>query len=267
MINYDDKISIKLHYPNIPVVFLHAFPVNRKMWQPQMDFLTKLGIGYIAWDYPGFGKSKIIKETMWIRDYSEYTYEILQEIGIRKTIVVGLSMGGYVALSLFREHPELFMGLLLANTRAHADDEEIRKRRYEIIEDLKVKNSLLELIEMHIQYFLTEETRSKRIELVKKLMEMMREATVEGVIQAQGAMARRLDSNDLLKRIKFPVTILTGDSDTLSPPKLAKYMVEMIPDATLQIIKNAAHLSNLERPKEFNRELKKLIDKCHSFLD
>lgn len=263
MINYDDKISIKLHYPTVPVVFLHAFPVNRRMWQPQMDFLKKLGVGYVAWDYPGFGKSKIIKETMGIRDYSEYAYKILQEIGIRKAIFVGSSMGGYVALSLFREHPELFMGLLLANTRAYADDEEIRRRRYEIIEDLKVKNSVLELIEMHIQYFLTEETRGKRIELVKRLMEMMREATVEGVIQAQGAMERRLDSNDLLKRMKFPVTILSGDRDTLSPPTVAKDMVEMIPDATLKIVKNAAHLSNLERPKEFNRALKELIDKCH----
>lgn len=123
MINYHDKISIKLYYPTIPVVFLHAFPVNRRMWQPQMDFLKKLGIGYIAWDYPGFGNSKIIKKTTEIRDYSEYAYEILQEIGIRKAIFVGASMGGYVALSLFREHPESFMGLLLANTRAHADDE------------------------------------------------------------------------------------------------------------------------------------------------
>lgn len=248
--------------PRIPVVFLHAFPLNSRMWQPQIKFLEELQINYVAEDYPGFGKNPIISSHMGILDYGEYIYQILREKAIGQAIFIGLSLGGYVAFALFRNHPDIFKGLLLANTRATADSVEIRKNRLQMVQNLRINRNLSSIIETHLRLFFTEETRQKKMELINEVETMMGQSTVEGVIQAQQAMADRPDSLELSKGINFPVSIVSSELDSLINPQETQQMVRIIPGARLEYIPKAAHLSNYEAPQEFNRIMQDLIMRC-----
>lgn len=261
MLKFEDKILLEVFNPTVPVVFLHAFPVNSRMWKPQMAFLRNKGVAYFAYDYPGFGMSQLMKERMNIEDYGEYIHRILIKFGVPKAVFIGLSMGGYVALSLLRRHPEFFCGLLLANTRADADSEQARERRRQMVESLKTSRDLTPVFDSHIKKFFTEDNRKNRPQLMIDIEKMMRNATIEGVIQAQLAMADRPDSINLLDKINFPVSVIAGEADTLTSVDDAGIMAESIPGTKLHVLKNTAHLSNWEQSDQFNDILWKLIQR------
>ncbi len=257
-------IQFKFRFYGIPVVFLHAFPLNYKMWQPQMELVESVSGCYFTYDYPGFGESKEFTEQPTIYDYGKPALQALEEMNIEKAVFVGVSMGGYVALSLYRHHPEIFAGLVLANTRASADTEEGRRARLETIEELRKTGDATQLFDSLITKFFTPETREKQPELVEQVYGIMKESTVTGIIHAMRAMADRPDSMDLLGQMDFPVLVIAGEKDELIPLDEARAMVNALPIGDLSIIRNSAHLSNLEKPHEFNDilhlYLKKLLE-------
>jgi 3-oxoadipate enol-lactonase len=255
------NLNIKIGLSGIPVVFLHAFPVNQKMWFPQMDMLRKNNLDFVSVDYPGFGESPLIKNGMDMTDYGEIIFDLLQQLDVRKAVFVGLSMGGYVALALFRKHRELFSGLVLANTRASSDSKEARNNRFRIIETLRKKGDPTFVYDLHTDKFFTPQTRQKNPALVSQVYQMMTEATVEGIIQAQQAMAERFDSIELLGEINIPVLIISGINDPIISLTETMEMAKKCPQASLEIIENAAHLSNLEKAEEFNHLLLEYLQK------
>lgn len=255
MIKYNNYLDIQVSMGQIPVVFLHAFPVNQKMWELQTDALQEAGIPCLTLDYPGFGASRLIDEIEEIDDYGTAVKSVIQELHITKAIFVGLSMGGYIALALFRNSPQLFHGLVLADTRASADTDETRQKRFGMIEQLNSSGDASFIFEQHIGKFLTEETRQRTPELEKQIMALMNESSNDGIRSALKAMAGRPDSRPLLKEMGFPVLILTGEKDELTSPAEAEEMASLCPDTTMHLIPDAAHLSNMENPAEFNRHL------------
>ncbi|NOX36956.1 MAG: alpha/beta fold hydrolase [Calditrichaeota bacterium] len=248
-------VSVQTKINQSAVLFLHAFPVNQDMWAPQMAALRNAGVPYLAFDYPGMGASLPWPHTPTIGDYADLAYRVGREAGIDQAIVVGLSMGGYVALALFRQHPEFFKGLILADTRATADPPEGRQRRYQLIQKIQQSGDLDEIIQFHIEKFFTAETRQKRPELVITARRLMQRATNQGVIHALQAMAERPDSTDLLPGMHFPVRVIVGEEDELTNVADSQKMIEKLPQGELITIPGAAHLSNLERPDIFNQAL------------
>ena len=155
MLAFNSNINFRMNVPANPIIFLPAFPLNFQMWIPQMDFLRIRNIGFVAVNYPGFGKSialestSILKGDKGMESYVADIRELLKMLHIAKAIFIGLSMGGYVALALYREFPELFTGLVLANTRASADDETGRLKRMQMIKELaktKIRRRFLTII-------------------------------------------------------------------------------------------------------------------------
>ena len=245
----------QIHYPYIPVVFLHAFPLNLLMWNSQFQELKKNRIGYLAIDYPGFGQGELVRKSMSMEDYADSIFNFLKELEISRSVFVCSSMGGYVAFALLREHPELFQGLVLANSRASADTEEGRQRRLSIVRDLEQTGDTKSVIENHLDKFITTETRKQKPELVNQLRSMMQNASLEGIIQAQQAMANRKDSFDLLKKVTFPIIMIAGEKDELIKVDEMQAMAKVSPSAGFQIIPGAAHISNMEHPEQFNKIL------------
>lgn len=241
------------------VVFLHAFPLNLKMWRPQFEMLRKKNIPYLALDYPGFGMSAPWEKEPSMDDFAEEAYRAIDRLNLQRVIVVGLSMGGYVALSLFRKHPDIFFGLVLADTRATADTEEGRQKRFKMIDEISKDPAMRGLIQLHLEKFFTEETRSDKPELSALAESLMKEASPRGVIQALKAMAGREDSADLLKEINFPVLVIAGEKDSLTSVEDAQAMKDGLQEGELSIISSAAHLSNLEKHGEFNENLLRFI--------
>lgn len=237
------------------VVFLHAFPLNSKMWEPQFEKLREKNIPYLALDYPGFGKSSQWAKEPSMDDFAEEVHHAINGLDLQKVVVVGLSMGGYVALSLFRKHPGIFHGLVLANTRATADTDEGKQKRFKLIDDIRNDPSMKGLIQMHLEKFYTPETNSNKPELIELAGALMKEATPLGVIHALRAMAGREDSTDSLKKMTFPVLVIAGEKDSLTSVEDAQAMNDKLQEGELSIISNAAHLSNLEKPEGFNKSL------------
>lgn len=258
ILQYRSNIHGDKKFSGIPIVFLHAFPMNLRMWEPQIEFLNNNHIKYVAINYPGFGQSPLpenSKNSARMEFYAEKIRETLRKLRLSKAIFVGLSMGGYVAFALYRKWPELFAGLVLANTRASADDETGRLRRIQMIDDLKKTEDPAPIFDQHMIKFFTSTTQRENQQLLKFTRQIMEASTIPGIIFALEAMAGRAAAFDLLAGMNFPVLLLAGASDELTTVADARKMLSILPRAKLEIIEDAAHLSNLEKPEIFNQHL------------
>ena len=126
-IAYDD------HGVGQPLLFLHAFPLNRSMWQSQVTvLLSKGGYRLVAPDWRGFGESESSGELTTMEVLADDVAALMDALGMQKALVCGLSLGGYVAFAFLRKYPERVSGLVLADTKPDADTEEGRGNREHI---------------------------------------------------------------------------------------------------------------------------------------
>lgn len=237
------------------LVLLHAFPLQAAMWDDQIDVLAGRW-RVIAPDLPGFGRTPASPDppSARIEDYADRVAALIDRLGIGPVVVAGLSMGGYVAFALLRRRPELVAGLVLADTRAGADTEEVAARR--VAQQAQVaEQGTAELIETMLQSLLSDETRAHQPEVVERARSLMHESKPAGIIAALEAMRRRPDATPQLGVIDMPVLVLVGEHDPMSPPSEAQAMADALPEAQLEVIPGAGHLSNLESPEAFNLAL------------
>jgi 3-oxoadipate enol-lactonase len=250
--------GLRLHYLDAGVddgepalVLLHAFPLHSGMWAAQIDALADTR-RVIAVDLPGFGGSEapdsMYRYTM--AGFAELVAGLLDRLSLRRVVLAGLSMGGYVAFAFLRLYPERVAGLILADTRAGADTSQVYERRTDQ-QDQVAGRGTTALIEELLDGLLAEETRSSRPDLVDRVRGLMANSAA-GYVGALEAMKHRPDATGELPGISVPTLVLVGDDDALSPPDVARDMQGRIPDAELAVLPGAGHLSNLEAPDAFN---------------
>jgi pimeloyl-ACP methyl ester carboxylesterase len=242
-IAYDDVGS------GLPVVFLHAFPLNRTMWDPQVTALVGES-RCIAMDLRGLGESKSSGPFSMDR-YADDVAAVLDTLRIRHAVIVGLSMGGYVAFAFWRRHRERVRAMVLSNTRAAADMEEVVARRRQLIEIAKTQGST-GVANAQIAGLVGKTTREKRPDIYDALHRMMAQAPTDGVIGAIHALIDRPDSTATCATIDVPTLVISGDEDVITPPKEASRLSAAIHGSRLEILQGAGHLSNVERPAAFN---------------
>jgi pimeloyl-ACP methyl ester carboxylesterase len=240
----------------LPVVLLHAFPLNRSMWEPQVAALFG-ECRCIVPDLRGFGDST--REGPYSMDrYADDVVGILDALQIEQAVIGGLSMGGYVALATFRRHRKRVRALMLADTRAAADTDEGRAKRNELVA-LARSGGAVAVAERQITGLVGKSTREKQPELVDRLRLQMSEESVDGIIGALEAMRDRPDSTCLLAEISVPTLIVVGDEDVITPEKEARQLQTGIRGSRLEVIPGAGHLSNIERPAAFNAALSEFV--------
>ena len=238
--------------PGDPLVLLHAFPLNGKMFEPQMVAFSG-GRRIVAPDYPGFGRSPRTPAQPDVRYYAEGLSDLLDRLHLERVVLGGVSMGGYVAFECMRLFPERISGLVLANTRPDPDPVEMREVRNEMA--LSVAREGVEvLVELQMERLLSPENLQDE-GLVEKVRAMILENTPDGAVAALGAMRERPDSRPLLGKIDVPTLVVGGEEDDVSSPEVMGAMAAEIPRARHLTIAGSAHLSNLEAPEEFNAAL------------
>ncbi|NPA14058.1 MAG: alpha/beta hydrolase [Aquificae bacterium] len=245
-------MSVKVFHPKT-VLFLHAFPLNKKMFKYQFEAFEKEGIPYIAVDYPGFGEGpKPINLDPRLEDYTDYIVWKLKELGVQKVIPIGVSMGGYIIFDLWRRYRDMVYGMVFVATRAEADDEERKKQRYQLAEKV-----LKEGKDFLIEAMLEAQTSPATKKDPKKMFELkciMNEATEEGIAAALRAMAKRPDNTDLLETKNVPTLVIAGADDTkVTPPEVVRKIHEGTRCSRFEVIPNSAHLPPFENPEDFNR--------------
>jgi len=241
-----------------PVVLLHAFPLNSRMWAPQVEALA----GHrrvITPDYPGFGKSPHPPAQPDVRYYAERVGELLDRLRLDRVVLGGLSMGGYVAFACLRLFPERISALLLANTRPEPDPEDAREARRETARRV-AEEGVEVLLKLQMERLLSRATFETKKAVVEYVRGMILEASPDGVVAALGAMRERPDATDLLGEINVPTLVIGGAEDELSTPEVMGEMAKKIPNARHLTLPEAGHLSNLEAPGEFNAALREFLE-------
>ena len=241
-----------------PVVLLHAFPLNRKMWAPQVEALAGTR-RIIAPDYPGFGSSPRPPAQPDVRYYAEQVRELLDRLKLERVVLGGLSMGGYIAFACLTLFPKLISALLLANTRPDPDTAEIKETRRETARQV-AEEGVEVLPKLQMERLLAPDTLENKVDVVEMVRAMILESSPDGVVAALGAMRERPDSSGLLSKITVPTLVLGGAEDALSTPEVMGEMAGKIPDSRHRTLEGAGHLSNLEAPEEFNAALKDFLD-------
>ncbi len=244
-IAYDD------HGIGQPIIFLHAFPLNRSMWQGQITaLLNEQRFRLIALDWRGFGESESNTTVTSMELLADDVAALMDALGTQRAILCGLSMGGYVAFAFQRKYPERVGGLILADTKPDADTEEARANRAKVAQLAETEGSGA-IADLQVPNLISDYTRQHHVEVEALVRRMVEAATGSGIAAAARGMALRADSNDLLPQITVPTLVVVGEADKLTPPTVAQEYAVRISGAEFAMIPRAGHLSNLEQPEAF----------------
>ncbi|HWP44661.1 MAG TPA: alpha/beta fold hydrolase [Blastocatellia bacterium] len=243
----------------LPVIFIHAFPLNQTMWDDQLSVLRN-HCRAITLDLRGFGASDVPDGPYTIDQMAADVNGLMSKLDIKRAVLVGLSMGGYISLAFYRNYPGSVRAMVLANTRASADTAKARERRMESARKVEQEGASAIADEL-VPLALAPSTLEARPDIVKRVRAMAEANSPRGLAAAQRAMASRMDSTYILASIDFPVLIIGGAEDKLTPVTEAKSMRDGIPRSQLVVIEGAGHLSNMEQPDQFNAALLDFLKK------
>ena len=239
------------------VVLLHGYPFNRSLWRDQVTALQQ-NHRVLVPDLRGHGESAIVPGPSTMELMAGDIAALLDKLDITQASIGGLSMGGYVALAFYRRFPSRVQSLILAATRAQADNDETKRNRE--VQATKARQEGMEgIADALLPKLITADTVTKRPEIVKHLRGMMASTNPEGAAAALEGMAIRQDQTSFLSQIVAPTLILVGSEDAITPPVDAELMHRAIAGSRLEIIKGAGHVVNLEKPEEFNAALGKFL--------
>jgi pimeloyl-ACP methyl ester carboxylesterase len=187
--------------------------------------------------------------------------ELLDHLGLAEPVVIGgLSMGGYVALSLVARYPARVRGLMLMDTRAAADTPEAAQKREETARSVIEAGNIRSLVESMIPRLFAKKTLEERPERVAWLRERMERNTPRGMAGALLAMGSRPDRRDDLARIKVPTIVMVGEEDAITPPNEALALADAVEGARLEVIANAGHMAPYENPAVANAVMLRFLD-------
>jgi 3-oxoadipate enol-lactonase len=249
------EIHVREQGSGDPVLLLHAFPLSSAMWAGTME---RLGDRWrlIAPDFRGHGESGA-SEHADIPRMARDQVELLDAMQVREPVVlVGLSMGGYVAFEILRRWPERVRALVLADTRAEADAPEAAANRLAVAERVLREGSEGFAEEMAGKLF----SPAAPTEVRSEWSERMGRTSPVGVAAAQRGMATRPDSTTTLQEWREPLLVIVGEEDALTPPELARRMHDLVPGSRLEVIQGAGHIPPVERPEAFASVLGDFLD-------
>lgn len=239
------------------IIFIHGFPFNKSMWNKQIKAL-KDNYRVIAYDIRGHGNSDAGNGDFSIELFVKDLLSLMDALKIDKTVLCGLSLGGYIALKAIENYPERFDALILSDTHCIADTSEVKEKRMKAIESI-MKRGIEKYADESIKNLFAPESFTTREEEIAAVREMIMKTAKESLCKTLLALSVRKETCSKLSEIKVPVLIMVGKEDKITPPAAARLMYEKIKDSSLNIIEHAGHLSNLENPGDFNEYLKKFL--------
>src|SRR6187399_344230 len=240
------------------IIFIHGFPLNKSMWDMQVETLKK-NYRVITYDIRGHGNSDPGIDEFFIELFVNDLLRFIKKLGIEKSILCGLSLGGYIALNAVLKYPDRFDGLILNDTQCIADTPEIRENRCNAIIRIKEKG-VEQYADEIIKNLFAQETFTKNKNAIHAVKEMIISTPKQSLCNTLHALAERKETCTQLHEINIPVLIMVGKEDKITPIAAARQMHELILNSKLEIIQQAGHLSNLEDPAAFNTNLVKFLE-------
>ncbi|MBA3898718.1 MAG: alpha/beta fold hydrolase [Bacteroidetes bacterium] len=235
------------------IIFIHGFPFNKSIWDAQAEAL-KDNYRVITYDIRGHGESSVGMEIFTIELFVKDLIALMDILKIKKTIICGLSMGGYIALNAIENYPERFEALILSDTQSIADTPEVKEKRMNAVDAIR-KHGVEKFANESIKNLFSSEsfkTKTAEIAAVKAMILSTAEQVLYFTLLA---LTNRKGTSGNLPNIKVPVLIMVGEEDKITPPAQARYMHEKTNDSVLATISQSAHIPNLENTPAFNEPL------------
>jgi pimeloyl-ACP methyl ester carboxylesterase len=238
-----------------PLVFVHGAAEDSRVWQPQLSaFADEFTV--VAWDEPGAGQSSDVPADFGLPDYANRLAALIEAVALGPANVVGLSWGGTLAQELYRHRPDLVATLILVDTYAgwkgSLSPDEVQARVEGVRRMLAAPSDAFDPTLPGL--FAAEPPP----EFVPLLADMTADVRPES-LRTELRVLAEADQRDLLPRITVPTLLIWGEHDVRSPLSVARQFEDAIPEAQLVVIPGAGHLSNLERPGEFNEAVRDFL--------
>lgn len=240
--------------PDTPLVLLHAFPLDSRMWDGPREALsarTRL----ITPDLRGFGSAPLGVEPPDLAVLAADVLALLDDLGLDRVHLGGCSMGGYVAMALLRAAPERVATLLLVDTKATADTDDARTTRLATATRAEREGVASWLAEAMVPTLFADPARGAR---ARELIDAQDPAAVAW---AQRAMAARPDSADTLRAVRVPTLVVHGEKDGLMPLALAEDMAALT-GGELAVVPGSGHLPPMETPDAFAKIVTAWLDRA-----
>ena len=259
------------------VLLLHGYPFDKSMWRDQIDFLSRNGFRVIAPDLRGLGatsdklqfvvpskrrQAEACRTINTMEDMARDAAGLLDQLEINAAVVCGLSMGGYVAFEFLKLFPSRVRAVVLAGTRAPADNEQERKGRFDQAQRM-LAEGMEPIADATLPKLLAARTLKEKPEVVDRVRAMILKTDPSGAAATQHGMAGRRDYSADLAEIDVPALIIVGREDPIRPVADAEFMQRGIRNAQMEIIDDAAHMTNMEQPEVFNKAVLTLLRLIH----
>jgi 3-oxoadipate enol-lactonase len=233
------------------LTFSHSLACSLRMWDGQVAaFKDRFHI--LLYDTRGHGASEAPPGPYTLDMLAEDLRQLFEELQIKKTHFVGLSMGGMIGQVLALTDAGLFDRVVLADT-GHAQTPETRKQWQERIQTAESKG-MQPLVQPTIERWFTAAFRDQPV--VKKIAKLIGDTPVPGYVGCCHAISN-LNTTARLKEIKRPVLAIAGEQDSAAAG--TRYIGENVPGAKLVMLQNAAHIANIEQEEAFNRALREFL--------
>ncbi len=239
------------------IIFLHGFPFNSSMWHGQVEEFKSKHTIYTP-DLRGHRDGPSSSGPWMIAHFADDIKQLIDQNGLKKVILCGLSMGGYVALHFAQKYPQYLSGLVLCDTQAGSDDNIAKDKRYALMMRLQ-KEGLLGFSNEFSKTVLSDSTLLDKPNIQKKVIDMINTNSSENMAMVAGALASRHDCTSYLNAITCPTLVLVGVEDTVTPVDVNLKLSESIQNSNFKTIEKAGHLSNVEQPEIFNKLLEEFI--------
>ncbi|CAM5399713.1 4-carboxymuconolactone decarboxylase OS=Streptomyces tendae OX=1932 GN=pcaC PE=4 SV=1 [Streptomyces tendae] len=249
-VRYDDSGPVD----GLPVLLVHGHPFDHTLWAPQADALADAGYRVITPDLRGYGGSGVTPGRVLLADFADDLAALLDELGIDRAVVGGVSLGGQISMEFRLRHPGRVLALVLSDTSAPAETEEGKKVRNRMADRL-LAEGMSGYADEVIDKMLAPYNVAALPEVAERVLRMMRGTDPEGAAATLRGRAERPDYRPVLTEVGEPVLILVGADDVYTPVSEAEVIRTLVPHAVLTVIEKAGHLPGAEQPAAFNAAL------------
>ena len=252
--------GLKVNYSSVgngtAVILLHGFLENKTMWKPFISKLSKQN-KVITVDLLGHGKTGCLGDIHTMEDMAESIKAVLSHLRLRRVVLIGHSMGGYVSLAFAEKFPEMVKGICLMNSTTKADSEEKKINRERAIE--AVKSNRKSFVRISVTNLLRPKNRIIFKEELKKVKEEALKIPIKGIIAALEGMKMRKDRTQLFQKGSFKKLLIIGKHD---PVLDYNSLIEITNDTNIEVVEfQDGHMSHIENKEGFLTSLLHFIEK------
>jgi pimeloyl-ACP methyl ester carboxylesterase len=242
----------------LPIVLLHGFCEDHEIWNPIVQELAK-DFRIITPDLPGFGKSLLPARSFSIQDIGNLLTDWLLTHEFEKPVIIGHSLGGYVALAMAQSNPNSVSGLGLFHSTAFADTEEKKSNRNKTV-DFVIKNGVAPFVDTFVPSLFYQK-ENYAIPLVRKIA---LRTSLETLIGYSKAMRDRPSSEDFLRSFSNPFLVMAGVHDSVIPLSVLQQVSQWAAKTMFFALENTGHMGMFENKMDTIKCIRDFAEWCSS---